>query len=803
MLEDFIVLDIEATGVDPKINEIIEIAAIRIKNFSIVDRFETLVKPREKLDHIIEKLTGITNEALAKAPFWEEVKDQVASFIGELPVGGHNINFDFEYLSEQSLKLSNPRLDSWELSTTILPKLPAYNLSFLAFYLNLPSLPEHRAMSDVLSTWELFKVLFSLAGKLPAKVKKELAGQLKKSDWVWKDLFSGEVKLPPLTLPPPQTIQRSLIDPSLLETDLTLPDKKKLLVELSPQESELFQALALAQKATVWGPVFFLWPDSYPEPKTALKEPVVVYPISQYLSDEDFERFLGQENLSDLETKLLVKTIIWKEGGNTDPDSLYLTREELYFWERWLGGARGVESRSYGEAFKKAQKSKLVFVTPLALRELLEEKRVPASAVLFIADPLALEEEAYRQERFLITAGLFEGFVSRRRELVGRLPQKSSALLDSLYKLLKNTSSSLTFLLASLGVVYDSFSPSGRTLEIMEHLWGSAEGSRTKELAGKIVSDIKLFDKEVKKVPLRGSLKVRRDEIVERGEEMTNFLLSLATVKDFSFWLKAREGRVFLEALPEEGQRFLVEESKKQFQRLIVATNTASNPLGQNYLEKLVGNFEATVTAPLEAPKIRLIVPPSSDLALPASPHYLNQLEKKLGEILTEKKRTIILFPSRTRLHDFIENFAEKAFSLGIPLATPETIGALHKWGDFLQTEGAVLATTVDFWFRLPKNTLDPNPFEDLSFERLTIISLPFEVPDDPRLFALAKRMGEGTDEFAEISLPRTVFRLRRLIYPALTNPNLREIILLDARARDKDYGRQIIDSLRGVEVRI
>lgn len=78
---DYTLLDIETTGLDPRWDSIIEVCAIRVRNFVPVSTFTTLVYPGFEIDSFISELTGITNELLSKAPRIESIIDDFYYFI--------------------------------------------------------------------------------------------------------------------------------------------------------------------------------------------------------------------------------------------------------------------------------------------------------------------------------------------------------------------------------------------------------------------------------------------------------------------------------------------------------------------------------------------------------------------------------------------------------------------------------------------------------------------------------------------------------------------------------------------------
>ena len=86
LLNDYIVFDIETTGLDSTYDEIIEIGAIKVHNNTIISIFNSLVKPQNEIDEYITKLTGITNKMVKDAPTIEEILPDF--MIGELCTSG-------------------------------------------------------------------------------------------------------------------------------------------------------------------------------------------------------------------------------------------------------------------------------------------------------------------------------------------------------------------------------------------------------------------------------------------------------------------------------------------------------------------------------------------------------------------------------------------------------------------------------------------------------------------------------------------------------------------------------------------
>ena len=97
MIQDYVCVDLETTGLDPKTDKIIEIGAVRIKNGEIADRFQSFVNPGRLLSEKVKELTGISDEDLYDAPSIEEVLPKFLKFAKEDCLLGHSILFDYSF----------------------------------------------------------------------------------------------------------------------------------------------------------------------------------------------------------------------------------------------------------------------------------------------------------------------------------------------------------------------------------------------------------------------------------------------------------------------------------------------------------------------------------------------------------------------------------------------------------------------------------------------------------------------------------------------------------------------------------
>lgn len=158
-LDNYVVLDLETTGLSQYKNHIIEVGMIKVRNNFITDTFDRFINPREPISAFITKLTGISNKDVENAPYFQEIEDDILKFLGNDVIIGHNVNFDLGFLRTHfSKEFSNKCLDTVYLSKRAFPHLNHYRLSDLTEYFHLYQ-NTHRAIDDCKATKELYDVI--------------------------------------------------------------------------------------------------------------------------------------------------------------------------------------------------------------------------------------------------------------------------------------------------------------------------------------------------------------------------------------------------------------------------------------------------------------------------------------------------------------------------------------------------------------------------------------------------------------------------------------------------------------------
>lgn len=160
----YVVFDVETTGLSVVYNTIIELAAVKMKNGEVIDRFERFANPHEPLTHTIMELTGITDDMLVDAPEISDVLRDFREFVGDGVLVAHNASFDMGFVNAGYRKmgepeLTNPVIDTLELARFHMPRLKNHRLNTLCNHLNVELVSHHRAVYDAEATghvlWKL------------------------------------------------------------------------------------------------------------------------------------------------------------------------------------------------------------------------------------------------------------------------------------------------------------------------------------------------------------------------------------------------------------------------------------------------------------------------------------------------------------------------------------------------------------------------------------------------------------------------------------------------------------------------
>ncbi len=173
---EFVVFDIETTGLSFQNDRITEIGAVLIKDGEVLSVFNTFVDPGCAIPESITELTGITNDMVKGAPSQEEAVRSFLAFAGDRVLIAHNAGFDTSFIrkvaDDYGIPFPNTYLDTVALSRYVNPELKKHKLDTLAEYFKLGDFNHHRASDDAEM---LAMIFFKMAKKLSEEGLKTLS----------------------------------------------------------------------------------------------------------------------------------------------------------------------------------------------------------------------------------------------------------------------------------------------------------------------------------------------------------------------------------------------------------------------------------------------------------------------------------------------------------------------------------------------------------------------------------------------------------------------------------------------------
>lgn len=181
-LGNFVVIDTETTGLRPTSCEIIDIAAIRFRNYKPVEKFSILLSSKKPIPNEITSINGITNQMVAGQPLFQQVAQSLVDFVGDDNLVGHNLPFDLSFIIRYGADVTQKKrkyYDTLTIARRTIKQLRKkwdrefeeyiidyesdgienYKLLTLCQWYGIQNPEAHRAESDALATGFLFKAL--------------------------------------------------------------------------------------------------------------------------------------------------------------------------------------------------------------------------------------------------------------------------------------------------------------------------------------------------------------------------------------------------------------------------------------------------------------------------------------------------------------------------------------------------------------------------------------------------------------------------------------------------------------------
>lgn len=169
--KDYVVFDLETTGLSPETDEIIEISGIRVRNGKAVEEFSTLVNPGRAIPYAATRINGITDKMVQDAPALKDALEEFLAFAGEDILVGHNIHtFDMLFLYHGAARVlkrtvPNDYVDTLYLARGAMPGLYRYRLTDLATHFGIDTKGAHRALKDCIMNQQCYECMGKLLMK--------------------------------------------------------------------------------------------------------------------------------------------------------------------------------------------------------------------------------------------------------------------------------------------------------------------------------------------------------------------------------------------------------------------------------------------------------------------------------------------------------------------------------------------------------------------------------------------------------------------------------------------------------------
>ncbi|GAA4871850.1 PolC-type DNA polymerase III [Paenibacillus vulneris] len=150
---EYVIFDIETTGLSIVHNKIIEIAGVKMKDGKEIDRFATFINPHERIPYNIQQLTNITDDMVRDAPELSDMLPKFLEFVGDCVLVAHNARFDMGFIQANCKQLglppvTNPSLDTLEMARLLFPTMKNHRLNTLADKFKVSLDNHHRAIDD-------------------------------------------------------------------------------------------------------------------------------------------------------------------------------------------------------------------------------------------------------------------------------------------------------------------------------------------------------------------------------------------------------------------------------------------------------------------------------------------------------------------------------------------------------------------------------------------------------------------------------------------------------------------------------
>ncbi len=750
----FISLDLETTGFHPDKDRIIEFGAIKFDLEGNKETLQILINPGVSIPQIVTHITGIKDADVASAPLFKNKQKEMEDFIGDLPIIGHNIQFDTNFLRANGIELVNPEYDTLELTSILIPNLSSYSLEVLTQILELTHEEKHRALDDAIAAMELFLKLANKFQELPGELIEEIHAICKKTDWPLKDFL--------LTLnhkdgSPPEPKAKQKLEPKDTPFQEILDTKDSALFEFpQPHEALTLDLAKNANKDTYIATSHYLFREiqqDLPEEIAQIEAP------TNYISPKRLKEFATKDHFENYETTAILKYIIWLNQTKTGHLSeVSFFRKEYITLDRINADPDFTDIKSepfITEATSKDTEHPVI----CSHKYLIEEK--PEIKELIIIDFTSFTKTLHHDLSTQFSLTNFSGCIEQLQET-----HKANPALESLL-------SRASILFGLIGLLFEKYNDKNlytpRSVINESHF----QTPEWKNISDAITSLIEISKDlaDINNIHTAPILKKWKKFLTILDETFRNPDLEKETI-----WI---EKDTHSEVVFRKAPNSLKEPIKAILDKVeilkIVDESLDLQDQG-TFTKFLFGLPQNLPITKLETPKKDITIEISQD-----TPQNERESNNALNAYLTKnlKGGSAIACNSRKVLEYFTLSLKDKRKDLKIVSQLTGSIGKIAE--QFKQDpENSALFLTTNAW------EIFPNP--EL-INHLYLHKLPFNAPSDPYLITLSN---EFERPFDGLQIPLAIFRLKKAInrLPGGT------LTLFDSRIHKKDYGKAFLDNI-------
>jgi len=759
-------LDIETSGFDPLVNEILEVGfcffEVGKKGIKITEEWTQVFSASKVVSPQILGLTGITQKELDEAPKFSEFHSFLQNKLGDAIIVGHNISFDIKFLETFGLQFSGGQIDTLDLVQWLLPTHHSYNLENLMHTFGISHKEAHRALADSKAVLVLLEKLLGLYNGFGRELKTEIQKLVKRSNFIWAELLQNSLpdfsfaKISPFkpkkfkVLPgkntglADSTIYNYGIDKDFVQEVAGLAQKKGNCLLVVPKAR---QALDLYKEGLV---------------ETAIFSPDVSFDEKKFLTA------LKRKITTPEETKFLLKILVWYHT-NWQTDTI--TDLNLSF---------------FGGQFKG-------MITGGKIKEKKQSGAIVCDMEVFLH---LAENNLYTKSRAVIC-----GLSEFENTIVSNVGTKTSwGYLNYLIKFYYNLETETGDLKYKVAVE--------QALSASDLFFGLTSAILQSDPPGfmyfKITPQIENDEKFVK-------IKGAGESFVEKITEANKVLKSKDLVRfleNITSFFQESENRVRWIELAENRCSFvnmpllingLVETILKKFAGISFADELVFPELIEFFVQRLgLENFTisrhsslvaktkvspATKQGDLFSSLKKVLSAKKGKVVFHIWPKAVNIEELRELFNNTQKLPAAVLLPNQTQVREFYDANYQNIKKFASLLAQSNSGGSNKIFRNFSINPNSLLLATDKFILKAISGNQAVDPVNKLAVRTLVLCRLPFEQFIHPYQEAVSQSLNNA---FMEYAMPRALLNFHNLIKFFYT-PELKDVYIIDAKLA-KDY---------------